>query len=384
MPIEKRINEIMLRKQEIETELRTSVLTESKIEELSKEVDALIAEEKALTSKRNIADRIKSYVPEEKDDLNNRELRGRALKEKRAVTVGGGTLVKPADTQSYVNDMMGKGCSVVDLVKVTNCYGMSEYQVPYISAESTASKNAENTAAADGSPTFAYASIKPVTVTTYSEISRESMKLNDADYFSAVQASAQKALRKKVAEFIMKSDATSNAVFTGIKDSATISADTDISILSIDEKTLRTIALSYGGDEDISGEGILFLTKKDLIAFGDVRGTNEKQSVYTITPDTENTNTGTITDGGLTVRYLLTKSLTDTATATEGDYMMFYGSPQCYELGLFSDYTVRVSEDAEFKKRMLAVLGEVMVGGNVVVKNGFIRVKKSKAETAKG
>lgn len=384
MPIKKRINEIMLRKQEIETELRNATLTESKIAELSKEVDDLIAEEKALVSKQNIADKIKSHVPEEKDDMNNREQRGKALKEKRAVTVGGGNLVKPSDNQSYVNDMMGKGCSVVDLVKVTNCYGMAEYQVPYISAEATANKNSENTTAVDGNPTFAYASIKPVTVTTYSEISREAMKLNNTDYFSAVQASAQKALRKKVSEFIMKSDATSNAVFTGIKDSATISSDTDISILAIDEKTLRTIALSYGGDEDISGEGILFLTKKDLIAFGDVRGISEKQSVYTITPNTENTNTGTITDGGLTVRYSLTNALTDTATATEGDYVMFYGSPQCYELGLFSDYTVRVSEDAEFKKRMLAVLGEVMVGGNVVVKDGFIRVKKAKAETTEG
>ena len=56
---------------------------------------------------------------------------------------------------------------------------------------------------------------------------------------------------------------------------------------------------------------------------------------------------------------------------------MYYGVPSCYEIGLFSDFTVKVSEDAAFKKRMIAVLGEVMVGGNVVVKNGFVRIKKA-------
>lgn len=98
--------------------------------------------------------------------------------------------------------------------------------------------------------------------------------------------------------------------------------------------------------------------------------------MYEITPDSANPNTGIIKDGGLSVRYCLNSNLTDLATQTAGKYSMLYGVPTCYELGLFSDYTVRVSEDAAFKTRMLAVLGEVMIGGNVTVANGFIRVKK--------
>lgn len=53
-----------------------------------------------------------------------------------------------------------------------------------------------------------------------------------------------------------------------------------------------------------------------------------------------------------------------------------YGNPLGYELGVFSDYTVIVDESAALKRRMIAILGEVMMGGNVTVYDGFVRVKK--------
>ena len=146
----------------------------------------------------------------------------------------------------------------------------------------------------------------------------------------------------------------------------------------IDETTLRKIALNYGGDDSIVGNAVLILNRADLIAFGDVRGTNEKKAVYEITPDQANPNTGVIKDGGLSVRYVLNKNLDAlSASATaESTYGMIYGVPTCYELGIFSDFNVTVAEEAELKRRMIAVLGEVMIGGNVTVYNGFVRVKK--------
>ena len=98
-----------------------------------------------------------------------------------------------------------------------------------------------------------------------------------------------------------------------------------------------------------------------------------------ITADASNPNTGVIKDGGLSVRYCLNSNLTGLAATATGKYAMVYGVPSCYEVGLFSDYTVRVSEDYAFQKRMLAILGEVSIGGNVTVKNGFVRVKKAGA-----
>ena len=124
------------------------------------------------------------------------------------------------------------------------------------------------------------------------------------------------------------------------------------------------------------GNAVLYLNKTDLMAFGDVRGTNEKKAVYEVTPDTDNPNTGIIKDGGLSVRYCINSGLTPIATQSAGGYSMAYGNPMGFELGVFSDYTVIVDESAALKRRMIAILGEVMIGGNVAVYDGFVRVKK--------
>ena len=88
-----------------------------------------------------------------------------------------------------------------------------------------------------------------------------------------------------------------------------------------------------------------------------------------------------IRDGGLAVRYCINSNLKASSAITQspGGYYMIYGVPTTYELGIFSDYNVRVSEDYAFKTRMIAVLGEVMIGGNVTVHRGFLRVKKTVA-----
>ena len=379
MPRKKRLAEIMLRKSEIQKEI-VAGLTEQRIAELNTEVDALISEENQIRGELDLASRL-IVTPEENhggEGESEAEKRGKDLREKRAVLVSSGSIATPTKVQNQLNELIGSGNSLVDKVKVTNCYGMGSYKVPYIKSVGTADKTGEGQDAGGTEPTFGYATLKPVKLTTYAEISDETTKLSDVDYYAAVQSAARQALRKKLAEHMVNSDALSSPDFIGIKDSTTIDSASDISLKVIDEKTLRTIALNYGGADDVVGEGILVLNKKDLIAFGDIRGT-DKKPVYEITPDTANTNTGIIRDGGLAVRYVLNSNITDMASASTGNYTMFYGVPTCYELGLFSDYTVKVSEDAEFKKDMLAVRGTVMAGGNVTVYNGFIRVKKASA-----
>ena len=378
--VTKRLNEITQRKKELLAELPGA--GEERMAQIQAETDALIQEETELRARLDLEGKLgeREDKPDARTRRDQAEQRGRDLKEKRAVTIGSGQLIKPTGHQTSINgEIGGSVSSIIDLVKVTPCYGMSEYQVPYESGGMTASKTAEGAAVSSSDAAFAYVSIKPVTIATYSEITAEAMKLTDVDYYSAVLASARKALRKKVAEYIVNSDAASNPIFIGIKDASAIEAATDVSLSKIDEKTLRTIVMSYGGDEDVVGGGVLLLTKADLVAFGDVRGTSEKKYVYEITPDASNPNTGVIKDGGLSVRYCLNSNLTGLAAAATGKYAMVYGVPSCYEVGLFSDYTVRVSEDYAFQKRMLAILGEVSIGGNVTVKNGFVRVKKAGA-----
>ena len=51
---------------------------------------------------------------------------------------------------------------------------------------------------------------------------------------------------------------------------------------------------------------------------------------------------------------------------------MLYGDPANYELGMFGDFTVRVDESVKAVERMLTILGDAMIGGNLIVDKGFV------------
>ena len=373
---EKRIAEIEARKAEIQTEIADA--DEARMAELDAEVDALNAELATLRSKQAVADKLADPVPapgqEQRTGAEDRETRARQLRETRSVTISGGTLVQPKKTDG-INDGPREVSSIVDQVNAVPCQGMGEYEVAYVKSSGKGTDTTEGTEVTDTDPEFGYAKIAPGTITTYAEISREVLKLTNLQYLDRVEKAARTALRKKVAEKIVST--ATDAKFTSIfKADACI---TDLAIDKIDATTLRKIAMSYGGDEAVPGNAVLYLSKQDLIAFGDVRGTNEKKAVYEITPDAANPNTGIIKDGGLSVRYCLNSNMKDVASASADDFVMAYGNPSNFELGVFSDYTVIVDESAALKRRMIAILGEVMVGGNVTVYDGFVRVKKGGA-----
>ena len=390
----KRIDEIQARVAEIRAEVEKNPdMSAEELQQRNSELDMLNAERTQIEARQRLIDNLPSVgqsAPEQRNELEERaenlrktgQMRLSLTGEKRAITLGSTTgLIKPTNNATQINGIpFAQVSSIIDMVKAIDLAGMSEYQVPYQTATGTAAKNAENTApTGNADPTFKYATIKPVTLTTYTEISRECMKLTNVDYYSRVLDSARVALRKKVADYIINSDAASSATFIGVLNAPALETDDDLTINAIDATTLRKIAMNYGGDEEIAGNAVLFLNKKDLIAFGDVRGTNEKKAVYEITPDASNPNTGIIRDGGLAVRYCINSNLkaNSAITSAPGGYYMIYGVPTTYELGIFSDYNVRVSEDYAFKTRMIAVLGEVMIGGNVTVHRGFLRVKKT-------
>ena len=63
-----------------------------------------------------------------------------------------------------------------------------------------------------------------------------------------------------------------------------------------------------GGEIYIDG---VLLTKKNLKAFGALRGTNEKRRLLDIVPDMANPNTGIIRDGGVVIPYTISADVTD-------------------------------------------------------------------------
>lgn len=291
--------------------------------------------------------------------------------EVRSLLVSSGTVATPTGV-SGINDMPGRGVSsILNLVTVVPCVGMGSNKVAYLAADvPEAGEQTEGSAVASKEGTFGYVTINPTNIGCYAQISKQAKKQSPLEYQGKVNAMALKSLRKKAVGLIVDKLKASNLVSTV---AATVASNKG----TIDEKTLRAIVLAYGGDEDVVGGAVLFLNKNDLTAFGDVRGTNEKKAVYEITPDGDNPNMGTIRDGGLAVRYCICSKLTacaGTAKTATAQRTMFYGDPSCFELDLFSDYEVRVSEDFAITSLMDTIVGDAEIGGDVVVKDGFVAV----------
>lgn len=272
------------------------------------------------------------------------------ITEARAVLLSGGKIATPTEVGG-INDAFTQVSSIVDMVKVTDCEGMGAYKVAYEIASATADTQTEGAEVAASDMTYDFVEITPQTEAVVSYISKQVRKQSPLNYTDKVRGSALTALRKRAAKII-----TDKILASTLSEAKSLTA--------IDATTLRTLALTYGGDEGIEGGAVLQLCKADLIKFGDVRGTNEKKAVYEITPDAGNPNTGIIKDGGLAVKYCLNSNL------TAGK--LIYGDPKCFELGLFSNYEIAVSEDHSITKLMLTIVGDVELGGDVVVNHGFV------------
>lgn len=282
----------------------------------------------------------------------------------RATLMSSGQLIKPTKVNNELQEIPGsKVSSIIDLVHIEDCVGMSSYQVPYVDADAAAA--GEQTEGGKGSVSelaqFGYVTINPTNVLVLGQISKQAKKQTSVKYAAKVQQEALLALRKKA-----------STIVTGALKASELVKEIPATAGKLDATTLRNLTLQYGDDESVLGNAYLFLNKKDLIAFGDVRGTNEKRAVYTITPNPANPNTGTISEGGLTVPYVLNSGLAALSETGATGRTMFYGAPGCLHVGMFSDYEVRVSEDFAFDQLLDTVRGDLEMGADVAAKHGFI------------
>ena len=282
----------------------------------------------------------------------------------RATLISSGQLIKPQKNTTDLQEIPGaKVSSIIDLVHIEDCLGMSSYQVPYVVADAGAAGEQVEGAAGtvSGLGEFGYVDIKPTNVLVLGQISKQAKKQTNVKYAAKVQQNALLALRKKA-----------TSIVTGVLKASSLVKEIAATAGKIDANTLRNLVLQYGDDESVLGGAYLFLNKADLIAFGDVRGTNEKKAIYTITPDASNPNTGTISEGGLTVPYVLNSGLAALSAEGASGRTMFYGAPKCLHVGMFSDYEIRVSEDFAFDKLLDTIRGDLEMGADVTAKHGFV------------
>ena len=294
------------------------------------------------------------------------------------VLVTGSTIAKPTGV-SGINDGVGLSTvsSIVDMVNVEDCTGMGTYRVAYQDTElNEAAAYTLGSAPTEVEPGFNYVDLTPSSFATISYVDKGIRKQSPLNYEDKVRASARVALRKRLskmlAECIPASALAEKLEIVSTAASYTIGAD-----------FLSNLILSYGGDEDVDGNGVLFLAKEDLKAFAAVRGKNEYLPVYSIIPDAGNPNSGVIKDNyGLSCRYCLNRyvsALTGATLTTSATTHMFYGNPKAVTLGLWGTADVEVSDGYKFAEGLLTVRGEVSAAADLTAKNGFIVVSAKKS-----
>lgn len=407
-----KLRKILQRKKEIRAKLSANVegtveLTDEEIAKLNGELDQLNQEEEAAlkddeeNEERKKAEAItrvangetkeitlrKIEKPGEKVEERNTELsheerakRGKALREKRAITIDNNKIVLAKHTANGVNDTFNEVSTLIDLVTVTTLDGGESYQRGYVKGYG------------EGGPTtnkkykkvdteFGYADINKQKITAYSEEPEEIKKLADADYHDKIVKGMTVAEKKKMSKSILIGDG-STGEFQGIFSNPTgedvefaIDKTKDLEIETIDDTTLDEIVYSYGGEEDTVADACLILNKKDLKAFAKVRNADGKKAYKIV----NHGNTGTIDD----IPYVINSAcgVLSGKDTTKDTYCMAYGSLSNYEVALFSALEVKQSEDYKFEEGQIAHKGVVFAGGNVVAYNGFIRVKKAATQT---
>lgn len=302
----------------------------------------------------------------------------------KSVTLATGTLAQPTGAGTDIRDALGYGVgAIIDQVYVQDLNGMSAYLEPYVISEPDAKGAKVTTAAgtaraASDDPQLGVAKIAPYELTTTSYVDRNISRLTPANYYAKILAMAMKSMRRSTVGMIFNGDGQSTNDMFGVKTAKNMAGSPIYASLDVEEvgpDLLTELMFAYGGDEELGGNCRLYLNKKDLLALGKLRGTNEKQRLFDIVPDAANPNTGTIREGGTIVPYSISSKLTALSASEKGSsaiQTMVYGDPMNYELGLFGPYTVRVDESVKAVERMLTILGDAMVGGNLIVDKGFV------------
>ena len=312
----------------------------------------------------------------------------------KSVTLATGTLAQPTGAGTNIRDPLGNGVgAIIDQVYVQDLTGMSAFLEPYVISELDAKGAKVATAAgtartASSDPTFGVAKIAPYELTTTSYVDRNIGRLTPANYYAKVFAMAIRALRRSTVKMIFNGDGQATNEMFGIKTAKNVAGNAIYAtkeVSAVDADLLTNLMFAYGGDEMLGGSCRLYLNKADLLALGKLRGTNEKRRLFDIVPDVGNPNTGTIREGGTIVPYSIASNLTALSGSSQGSaaiQTMVYGDPMNYELGLFGDYTVRVDESVKAVERMYTILGDAMVGGNLIVDKGFVVATLPKTPTA--
>lgn len=287
-----------------------------------------------------------------------------------AATVFSGDLVAPTGGSSQINDGHNAQVSgLIDMVRVETFDGLAGWEEPYLREIQTATHGKPDTvggtARADSSPQWRKAKLLAHEVQTTSFVDRNISKLSPAAYAQKAQGYALVALRREINKLIINGDGSDSPEFFGFINAKNTKGENIFdtsSVNAVDEDALRSMVFGYGGSEELSPNARLILDKINLDTLGKIKiGSDDKRSLFDISLTG---NSGTIKSGGLIVPYTIASAI--------GSKTLAYGDPMAYMLALFGSYTIRVDESVKSVERMIAILGDVLAGGNLVADKGML------------
>lgn len=287
-----------------------------------------------------------------------------------AATVFSGDLVAPTGGGSNINDGHNAQVSgLIDMVRVETFDGLAGWEEPYLKEIQTATHGKPDTVGgttrADSSPQWRKAKLLAHEVQTTSFVDRNISKLSPAAYAQKAQGYALVALRSEINKLIINGDGSDSPEFFGFINAKNTKGENIFdtsSVNAVDEDALRSMVFGYGGSEELSPNARLILDKINLDALGKIKiGADDKRSLFDISLTG---NSGTIKSGGLIVPYTIASAI--------GSNTLAYGDPMAYMLALFGSYTIRVDESVKSVERMIAILGDVLAGGNLVADKGML------------
>lgn len=138
------------------------------------------------------------------------------VEETRAVLVSGGKLATPTEVNTEIQDRVGVGVSsIIDMVWVDDCAGMSTDRIPYVKQDADAAADqTEGAAATTKEATYDYIDITPKSEAVLSQISKQAKKLTPVNYFAKCRAQALLSLRKKASVIVTDALKASKLVST--------------------------------------------------------------------------------------------------------------------------------------------------------------------------
>lgn len=281
-----------------------------------------------------------------------------------------GDLVAPNGGGSDVNDGVNAQVStLVNQVRTESFAGMHAWDEAYLASmqEAKAGKVSAvgGTARTASDPVFKKARLLATEISVTSFVDKNISQLSPTNYAAKVQQYAMKALLKKANAQVVNGDGETTHEMFGITNGKNTAGEaiyqTMAGVTAIDKDTLRALVFGYGGDEEVSSQCRLILNKKSLDAFGKITiGETDNRKLYEIT---NQGNVGVIKEGGLVVPYTIASAI--------GDNTLAYGDPMGYLLGLFGPYSIRVDTSVKSVERMIAILGDALIGGNLVADKAF-------------